>query len=202
MSRHLQHRLHTQLRTATALLDLPLTEQHIERLAVEMTAPVKALLAEAVAGTEEQAPLPVTVTAPVIDTGTRPYFDEAVGVATSEYGGCVNRFSLDVDLGSPAVVLAEQLRRQPDVTATDIPTATFIGLTVRPPSLHAWAWWLHKLNIGAESVTIEGDAAHAVGEKDGVAVQLCGDGVPALLTDRAAARLAGVLVEPAVGHPW
>lgn len=203
MSRDLQHRLHTQLRTAVAVLDLPLTEQHIEGLAVEMTAPVKALLAEALAGAEEQAPLPVAVTVPVVSVGSGPCFDEAVGVATSEYDGCVNRISLDVDCDSPAAALADQLRRQPDVTATDIPTASYMGLTVRPASLHAWAWWLHNLGIGAESVTIQGASAYAVGEKNGVAVQLRGDGVPELLTDHAAARLSGVLVVPVpAGHPW
>ncbi|MGY1498597.1 hypothetical protein ACW4TU_18690 [Streptomyces sp. QTS52] len=203
MSRDLQHRLHTQLRTAVDLLDLPLTEQHIERLAVEMTAPVKALLAEALAGAEEQAPLLVTITVPVISVGSGPCFDDAVGVATSEYAGCVNHIGLDVDCDSPAAALADQLRRQPDVTATDIPTGTHMGLTVRPPSLHAWAWWLHKLGIPSHAVTVQGEAAYAVGEKDGVCVLLCGDGVPELLTDRPAARLAGVLAEPvAAGHPW
>lgn len=203
MSRDLQHRLHAQLRTAVDLLDLPLTEQHIEGLAVEMTAPVKAMLAEALAGAEEDAPLPVAVAVPVISPGSGPCFDEAVGVATSEYDGCVNRISLDVDCASPAATLADQLRRQPDVTATDIPTASYMGLTVRPPSLHAWAWWLHKLGISSDAVTVQGEAAYAVGEKDGVCVQLCGDGVPDLLTDHAAARLAGVLAETApAGHPW
>lgn len=204
MSRSVQRRLHTQLRTAVAVLDLPLGDLDVERLAVEMTAPVKALLAEALASAEEQAPLAVAVPDPEPEpwSGSTLGMDEAAGVATTQYAGCICRISLDVDLDSPAATLAEQLRRQPDVTATDIPTSSYIGLTVRPPSLHAWAWWLHKLAIGAESVTIQGDAAYAVGVKDGVAVQLCGDGVPELLTDKAAARLAGVLAEPAAGHPW
>lgn len=203
MSRTLQHRLHTQLRTAVAVLDLPLTEQHIEGLAVEMTAPVKAMFAEALAAANEQAPLAVAVTVPVLSVGPHPDVDEAVGMETSEYAGCVSRISLDVDLDSPAAVLAQRLReRQPDVTATDVPTNSYIGLTVRPQSLHAWAWWLNELGISADSVTVQGDAAYAVGEKNGVAVQLRGDGVPDLLTDRAAARLAGVLAGGPAGHPW
>ena len=204
MSRGLQHRLHTQLCTAVAVLDLPLTEQHIERLAVEMTAPVKALLAEALAGAEEEAPLAVAVTAPVISVGPRPYFDEAAGVATSEYAGCVDRIGLDVDLDSPAAALAQKLRSsQPDVTATDVPDAATLGLTVRPQSIDCWRWWLNRLNVPIGAVTTDGDAATATGHHKDVTINLRGEGVPALLTDKAAAQLAGVLVVTVpAGHPW
>jgi hypothetical protein len=66
VSRSLQHRLHTQLRTAVAVLDLPLGDLDLERLAVEMTAPVKAILAEAREDADEEAPLAVAVTVPVL----------------------------------------------------------------------------------------------------------------------------------------
>lgn len=201
MSRTLQHRLHTQLRTAVAVLDLPLTDLHIEDLAVEMTAPVKAMLAEAVAGAEEEAPLPVAVAVPVI--GVAPRVDEAAGVAVSEYAGCVCRINLDVDYDSPAAILAASLRdSQPDVMATDVPDPTTLGLTVRPQSIDCWRWWLGRLNVPINLAKVEGDAVTGTGHYKGVTIQLRGDGVPALLTDEDAARLSGVLVEPAAGHPW
>ncbi|MYR58405.1 hypothetical protein GTY54_19905 [Streptomyces sp. SID625] len=41
------------------------------------------------------------------------------------------------------IELAAQLRQQqPDVMATDVPTATYLRLTVRPRSLTAWRRWL------------------------------------------------------------
>lgn len=203
MSRHLQLKLHAQLRTAVAVLDLPLTDLHIEALAVEMTAPVKAMLAEAVASTEEETPLPVAVTVPVIDTSPQPRIDEAAGVAVSEYAGCISRIGLDVDLDSPAAALADKLRSsQPDVTATEVPDATTLGLIVRPQSIDCWRWWLNRLNVPVGDVETQGDAATATGHHKGVTIQLRGDGVPGLLTDKAAARLAGVLAPQPAGHPW
>lgn len=46
MSRDLQHWLHTRLEAVTETLDLPLDAGHLERLAVELTPAVKALLAQ------------------------------------------------------------------------------------------------------------------------------------------------------------
>ncbi|MDX3455097.1 hypothetical protein PV396_24670 [Streptomyces sp. ME02-8801-2C] len=203
MSRHLQHRLHTQLVTAVAVLDLPLTDLDLERLAVEMTAPVKAMLAEALATADEQAPLAVSVAVPVISAGPHPDVDEAAGVETSEYAGCVSRIGLEIDLDSPAAVLADKLRSsQPDVIATDVPDAATLGLTVRPQSIDCWRWWLSHLNVPVGAVETHGDAATATGQYKGVTIQLRGDGVPELLTDRAAARLAGVIAGGPAGHPW
>ena len=196
MSRTLQHRLHTQLRTAVDLLDLPLTEQHIEGLAVELTPAIAALLAEAQALAVEDAPVAYGVTA---DTTV----NEETGVATAEYAGCVSRIQADVDLDSPAAALAQKLRgSQHDVTATDVPDATTLGLTVRPQSIDCWRWWLNRLNVPVGAVETHGEAATATGHYKGVAINLRGDGVPALLADKDTARLAGVLVEPAAGHPW
>ncbi|MBL3669102.1 hypothetical protein JL475_24525 [Streptomyces sp. M2CJ-2] len=188
MSGLLQHQLHTRLELAAQMLDLPLTAAHVERLALELTPAVTALLAEQADTHAETAPVRYAVVGQEVD--------EQAGIATTRYAGCITRVSVDVDLESPAVLLANEFRmRQPDVVATEIPTATFLGLTVQPQSLHSWRWWLDTLNIAAEAVTTQGNAAHAVGEKDGVAVQLCGDGVPALLTDQGAARLMGLLAE-------
>ncbi len=203
MSRHLQHRLHTQLVTAVAVLDLPLGDLDIERLAVEMTAPVKAMLAEALATADEQAPLAVSVAVPVINAGTHPDADETASVARTDYGGCIATIGLDVDLDSPAAAFVQRLRdRQPDVIATDVPSWHQVGVTVRPQSLNAWSWWLRELNIAPDQVTLRGESAYATGHRDGVTIHIQGDGVPDLLTDRAAARLAGVLAGGPAGHPW
>ncbi|MFM9542271.1 hypothetical protein [Streptomyces turgidiscabies] len=199
MSRDLQHRLHAQLRTAVAFLDLPLGDLDLERLAVEMTAPVKALLAEALATADEQAPLAVSVAVPVISAGPQPDIDEAASTETTEYAGCASRIGVDVDLDSPAAALAQKFRSsQPDVIATDVPDATTLGLTVRPQSLDCWQWWLARLNVPINRSQVEGDAVTGTGHYKGVTIQLRGDGVPELLMDREAARLVGAL--PA--HPW
>ncbi|WP_073946483.1 hypothetical protein [Streptomyces kebangsaanensis] len=179
MSRALQHQLHTRIETAAAMLDLPLTAQHVERLAVELTPAIKALLAETLATAEETAPVRCALTPQAqVD-------DELAGVRTTEYAGCICRISVDVDEDSPAALLAAELRgRQPDVIATDVPTATYLGLTVRPQSWQAWRWWLNRLNISADAVNRRGTAVYAVGVVGEVAVQVCGDGVPKLLEPR------------------
>lgn len=190
MSQDLQQQLHARLDLAATVLGLPLKGKHIEHLAAELTPAVKALLAEQADTHASTVPVRYAV---VCETT-----DEQAGVHTTTYAGCTSRIDTDVDLDSPAALLAEAFRsRQPDVIATDVPTATYLGLTVRPRSLHAWRWWLDKLNIPAESVTVQGSAAYAVGVKDDVAIQLCGDGVPELLTDAGAARLMGLLAERA-----
>lgn len=194
MSRDLQHRLHARLELATQMLDLPLTADHLERLAIELTPSVKALLAEQA---DTQA-----ATVPVAYAVVGPDVDVEAGVQTTTYAQCVSRIGLDVDLDSPSAVLADQLRmRQPDVTATDIPSPMYLGLTVRPQSLHAWRWWLDKLHIAADAVTSQGNSAYGMGVVDGVAVHVRGDGVPTLLADRGAARLEGLLAETPTAQP-
>lgn len=171
--RQLPHRLHSALQTATATLDLPLETRHLEALAVELAPWVRAVCAEALADAAETAPIDYSVIASSVD--------ETAGVETTEYAGCIRRISVDVDHESPAAVLAEQLRRQPDVVVTDVPNATYLGLTIRPKTAAAWRWWLKKLSIPAEAVTVQGTHAYAAGEADGVAVHLCGEDTGTLL---------------------
>ncbi|MFF9123215.1 hypothetical protein ACF09J_07935 [Streptomyces sp. NPDC014889] len=178
MSRALQHQLHSILQTATATLDLPLDTGHLERLAVEVTPAIAALRAETRASVEENAPIRCALTGRV---------NEAAGVRTTEYAGCISRIDIDVDEDSPAAQLAAELRgRQPDVIATDVPDATYLGLTVRPQSWRAWQWWLDKLNVAPEAVTRQHDTTYAMGVVDNVVVSVCGDGVPKLLELQAA----------------
>ncbi|MFJ1650043.1 hypothetical protein ACIOC2_01245 [Streptomyces sp. NPDC088337] len=173
MSRALQQQLHGILQTATATLDLPLDPGHLERLAVEVTPAIKALLATAQATAEEDAPVRCALTDAEVD--------EACGVRTTEYAGCVSRIDVAVDEDSPAAVLAAELRGQPDVIATDVPNATYLGLTVRPRSPQAWQWWLDKLDVAAETVTRQDNTTYAMGVVGDVVVAVCGDGVPKLL---------------------
>lgn len=188
MSGDLQQRLHARLDLAATMLGLQLTQEQLQRLAAELTPAVKALLAEQADAQAATLPVHYAVAAEPPD--------EETGVHITTYAGCTTRIGTDVDLNSPAALLAERFRSsQPDVIATDVPTATYVGLTVRPRSLHAWRWWLDTLGIPAESVTLQGSAAYAVGTKDDVAVALRGDGVPELLADRGAARLMGLLAE-------
>ncbi|EYT83979.1 hypothetical protein CF54_04200 [Streptomyces sp. Tu 6176] len=184
MSQPLQHQLHSRIELAVQVLDLPLTAEQVERLAVELTPAVRAILAEQAAEITDSVPVTYAVTAPAV----------LADVSVTEHAGCISRIGPDVDLDSPAAALAAQLRQQqPDVVATDVPTATYLGLTVRPRSLAAWRWWLARLGVAAEAVTVQGTAAYAVGTVGDVAVQLCGDGVPELLADEPAARLMGLL---------
>ncbi|MFE6408477.1 hypothetical protein ACFVOR_16260 [Streptomyces sp. NPDC057837] len=188
MSGDLQQRLHARLDLAATMLGLQLTPEQLQRLAVELTPAVKALLAEQADAHAATLPVHYAVAAEAPN--------EEAGVHITSYAGCTTRIGTDVDLNSPAALLAERFRSsQPDVIATDVPTATYVGLTVRPRSLHAWRWWLDTLGIPAESVTLQGSGAYAVGAKDDVAVALRGDGVPELLADTSAARLMGLLAE-------
>ncbi|MGW0795135.1 hypothetical protein [Streptomyces sp. NPDC002692] len=209
MSRELQQRLLSRIELAVQFLDLPLTRDHIERLTTELTPAIRAiLLGEQAAETE---PVAYTVVAGVAEHTTREYpacvatltaststVDTVAGVETTEYAGCTARVGLDVDLDSPAARVAEWMRRQPEVVATDVPAAMYVGATLRPQSLTEWAWWLHKLGVTSDDVTIQGTAAYISGQRDGVTVQVQAEGVPGLLADRPAARLAGVIG----GHPW
>ncbi|WP_405925475.1 hypothetical protein [Streptomyces sp. NBC_00035] len=201
MSRDLQQTLLSRIDLAVTVLDLPLTRDHIERLAVELTPAVKALLAQDQA--IEAIPVAYAVVAGAAETATPEYTActrRVEGqVETTQVEGCLCRIDMDVDLDSPAATLAERFRAsQPDVTATDVPDATTLGLTVRPQSIDGWRWWMHRLNVLANSVQTDGDAVTATGSYKSVTINLRGEGVPELLGDRAAAHLAGVLA----GHPW
>lgn len=181
--RRVPHKLHSALELAATLLDLPLTATHLESLALELTGPVRALIAEALAAVGDDAPVRYAVAS--------GEFEE------SEFAGCLRRVGLDVDLDSPAATLAERLRStQHDVVSTEVPDGTTLGITVRPQSLACWHWWLGTLGVTPNSVTVDGQAAVGTGSCKGVIVHLRGEGVPELLTDHAAARLMCVLVEP------
>ncbi|MDT6983697.1 hypothetical protein ACFSUJ_11985 [Streptomyces lusitanus] len=183
MSRDLQHRLHSRLELATQMLDLPLTAQHLEALAVELTPAVKALLAEQADVQASAAPVGYAVV-------------ETEGVRTTTYAQCTSRIDVNVDEDSPAALLAATFRtRQPDVTATDVPSATYLGLTVHPQSLHAWAWWVERLHLDPAALTRRDSSVYGIGHVDGVAVHVRGEGVPELMTDESAARLMGLLAE-------
>lgn len=192
MSRGLQHELHSRLELAAQMLDLPLAGEDLERLAVELTPAVKAIVAEQMEAHAETVPVSYGV--------VRTDLDAQAGVHTTTYAGCTARIGTEVDQESPAALLAAELRgRQPDVIATDIPSATYLGLTVRPQSLHAWRWWLDKLAIHPDAVTRQDDSVFAMGVVGNVAVALCGEGVPTLMVDEPAARLMGLLAETAPG---
>lgn len=174
----LSHRLHTILTTAVSLLDLPLTNRHLESLAEHLAPAVRALQAEASASTEASTPVRYAVARDVA------LIDEATDVATTEYAGCVSRIQVGIDHDAPAAALAHELRsHQPDVILTDVPTETYLGLTVRPQSLTAWSWWLDHLGVHPDVVTLQGDEAYAIGETNGTVVQICGDGVGRLMRE-------------------
>jgi len=179
--RHLPHRLHSALQTATATLDLPLETRHLEALALELTPLLRALCAEVQADAADDAPIRYAVAESVS-------VDEQAGVETTEYAGCIRRISVDVDHDSPAAVLAERLRRHHDVVVTDIPNAAYLGLTIRPKTAAAWRWWLKTLSIPATSVTVQGTDAYASCEVDGVAVHLCGEDTGTLLSESVRTR--------------
>ncbi|MEV5368948.1 hypothetical protein AB0N12_06245 [Streptomyces albogriseolus] len=183
MSRDLQHRLHSRLELAAQMLDLPLTAQHLEDLAVELTPAVKALLAEQADAQAAAAPVSYAVV-------------ETDGVRTTTYAQCTSRIDVTVAEDSPAALLAAAFRtRQPDVVATDVPSATYLGLTVRPQSLHAWAWWVERLRLDPVALTRQDSSVYGVGNVDGVVVHVRGDGVSDLMADESAARLMGLLAE-------
>ncbi|MET9729744.1 hypothetical protein ABZZ79_03455 [Streptomyces sp. NPDC006458] len=194
MTRPLQHQLHGRLELAAQVLDLPLTADQLERLALELAPAVRAMLAEQADSLTAQVP----VTYAVVGTDV----DRQAGVAITTWAQCTSAIGTDVDHESPAALLAHELRsRQPDVIGTDVPTGTYLGLTVRPQSLSAWRWWLDRLSIAAEAVTVQDTDAYAVGVVGDIAVQLCGQGVAELLADRPVARLMGMLAESDTATP-
>ncbi|MDX3507416.1 hypothetical protein PV755_00515 [Streptomyces caniscabiei] len=194
MSRALQHELHSRIETLTVLRDLPLTRQHIEDLAVDLTPIVKALLAGADAERADVVPVEYALT------------DQAgpVDRAVTDYDGCTSSIHLEVDVDCPAALLAAELRRQPDVKATDVPTPTHLTLTVRPQSFQGWTWWRRKLAVGA--ILRHGPVVTGTGHYGEVTVHLRGENAGELLDTRAAARsaqrLQGFLAERPAGHPW
>ncbi|MFJ1657220.1 hypothetical protein [Streptomyces anthocyanicus] len=184
----MQHRLRFRLELATEMLDLPLNGEHLERLAVELAPAIKAIVAEEIEAH--------TGTVPVAYGVVRTALDAASGVHTTTYPGCIARIGPDVDTASPAALLAAELRgQQPDVVATDVASATYLGLTVRPQSLHAWRWWLDKAGVHPDTVTVQDTAAYATGVVGDVVVALQGNEVPMLMVDEPAARLMGLLAE-------
>lgn len=188
MSRDLQHKLRSRLELATQILDLSISGEDLDRLAVELTPAVKALIAEATDAHDTTVPIRYAVIGETLD--------EQAGVHTTTYAGCTARIGTEVDFDSPAALLATELRAsQPDVIATDVPSPTYLGLTVRPQSPFAWRWWLDKLSVAEGAVTMQDNAAYATGTVGDVVVYLQGLEVPMLLIDAPAARLMGLLAE-------
>lgn len=192
MSRDLQQQLLARIDTAVTILDLPLTRDHIERLAVELTPAVKAMLAEADATVAELTSVPYTLAAA----------DGPAARSVTEYTGCVSAIHPDVPEDSPAALLALELQRQSDLVATDVPADAELSLTVQPRSLTSWGWWTERMSIVVGSVTRQGDTVTCTGHYGEVTIRLRGDNVGALLdahtTGRTTRRAQGV---PA-GHPW
>ncbi|MEU9149160.1 hypothetical protein AB0D59_01065 [Streptomyces sp. NPDC048417] len=189
--RHVPHKLHSALQMAVGLLDLPLTAAQLEALALELTGPVRALIAEAVTGTTDDSPVRYAVADPNVVADSDGEFE------VSTWAGCTTRISLDVDLDSPAGTVQAKVARQPDVTGVEITDAYTIGITVDPRSLDAWRWWLGQFGIDPATVKVDGTAMTATGLKDGATVHLRGDGVAALYADRAVAELVCLLAPAA-----
>ena len=195
MSRTLQHQLHSRIEMATVFADLPLTAQQIEHLALELTGPVKALIAEASATTDEIVPVAYALA-------------EHAGPAErtiTQYAGCTSSIHPEVEEDSPAALLALELRgTQPDVVATDVPTRTHLTLTVQPQSPHGWRWWRRKFAVG--SVLRHGPVVTGTGRYGEVTVQLRGENAGDLLdkeaVNKSAKKLQDVLAERPAGHPW
>lgn len=184
MSRALQHELHSYLELAAQVLDLSLTGGDLERLAVELTPAVKALIVEATEAHAETVPISYGVV------------DEQAGVHTTRYAGCTARIGVDIDVESPAASLAAKLRTaQPDIVATTVPAPTYLWLVVRPQTRLAWTAWLERLHVAEGAVTTQDNAAYATGTVGDVAVELQGLEVPMLLVDESAARLMSFLAE-------
>jgi hypothetical protein len=198
VSRALQHQLHSRIETIIDVRDLPLTAQHIEDLAVDLTPVVKALLAEADADLADVVPVEYALTDQAGPT------DRTV----TEYDGCTSSIHPEVEEDAPAALLALELRgTQPDVIATDVPTPTHLTLTVQPQSLHGWTWWRRKLAVGA--ILRHGPVVSGTGHYGEITVQLRGPHVGDLLdardaraVERSTTRLQNFLAGRPAGHPW
>lgn len=187
MSRALQQQLLARLDSAAAALDLPLTREHLERLAVELTPDVAAMLGKSGATVSRFASAPNAV-AEDLD-GERH---------VREFAGCTLSIRSDVAEDAPAALLGLELQsQQPDVLALDVPTATSLVVTVRPRSPQAWAWWLNRF----DAVTCSPEqpcCTTTTGHYGDIAVELRGEGVPDLLATKSAARRGDFMA----GHPW
>ncbi|MEU9134645.1 hypothetical protein AB0D33_01520 [Streptomyces sp. NPDC048404] len=188
MSRALQHKLLSHLDLAVAVLDLPLTRDQLERLAVELTPGVAAMTAERDATIADLEPVPYAVA-------------EADGErVVREFAGC--RLSIDPDVAedAPAALLGLELQTtQSDVRSLDVRGATSLVVTVRPRTANAWQWWLERFEARA-CTPDQPCCATVIGHYGDIEVELRGDGVPdlAALADRSAARLGEFMA----GHPW
>jgi len=183
VSRGLQQQLLARIDTTVAVLDLPLTRDQIERLAVELTPAVAAIVAERDATIAELEPAPYRLA----ETDDSERY-------VSEFAGCTLSIGPDVAEDAPAALLGLELRStQSDVLALDVPAATSLIVTVRPRSPQAWAWWLDKFEAVACSPE-QPCCATTVGRYGEITVELRGEGVPDLLVDRQANSMAG--------HPW
>ncbi|MFF3891341.1 hypothetical protein [Streptomyces sp. NPDC001914] len=189
MSRALQQQLLSRLDIAVANLDLPLTREQLERLAVELTPAVNAMLAERDATIAELEPVPYAMT----ETADGERF-------VREFAGCKLSMDPDVSEDAPAALLGLDLQStQSDVRALDVRGATSLVVTVRPRSATAWQWWLDKFE--ARACTPEQPCcATVIGRFGDVEVELRGDGVPDLLAsvERGAGRLGAFMA----GHPF
>ncbi|WP_371579418.1 hypothetical protein [Streptomyces sp. NBC_01314] len=193
MSRHLQHLLHSRLDTAAAVLDLPLTRDHLERLAVELTPAVKALLLEADDRAAEHEPVEYTLTEQAAPADRH----------VTEYNGCRSSIHPEVDEDAPAALLALEWRgMQPDITSTDVPTRTHLTITVRPQSLRAWDWWLNKAGVAVDSTRRHGQLITGTGYYGEITVYLRGENVGQLLDDQVVTASATRLTQFIGGHPW
>ncbi|MGW6210993.1 hypothetical protein [Streptomyces sp. NPDC055109] len=185
MSRDLQQQLLTHLDRSVTVLDLPLTREQIERLAVELTprlAPVTG--GRAVSGIESD---PYTTTA-------TPDGERVVNAVE----GCNLSIHPDVAEDSPAALLgAELYRAQSDVLALDVPEAKRLVVTVKPRSAEAWTWWLRKFDA-VRCTPDQPCCTTIVGRFGDIDVELRGDGVPDLLATQSATRLGEFMA----GHPW
>lgn len=186
MSRHLQHTLHAALTTAVATLDLPLDAGHTERLALELTPAVKAMVAALDATIADLVPAPYTLAA-AADGAER---------ILSEYDGCTLSIDPDVAEDSPAALLGLELRStQPDVQALDVASGTHLTVTVQPRSPQAWAWWCTKFEATPARETSQDCCTTLTGRYGEITVELRGNGVPALLAE-------DDLRPSMAGHPW
>ncbi|MGP3686493.1 hypothetical protein ACTVZO_17605 [Streptomyces sp. IBSNAI002] len=81
--------------------------------------------------------------------------------------------ALDVDEESPAADLALRLRMsQPDVTHTDVRSATEVRITVRPQSADCLRWWLGRFEADPASRTYAEGAYTVRGHRGDVTVAL------------------------------
>jgi hypothetical protein len=189
VSRALQQQLLARIDTAVAVLDLPLTREQLERLAVELTPGIVAMCAERDALIADLEPAPYTVVEDGEGDGER---------VVREFAGCTLSIRPDVAQDAPAALLGLELQStQSDVLVLDVPSATSLVITVKPRSPQAWTWWCKRF----EAVTCSPSqpcCTTTTGHYGDIAVELRGEGVPDLLAARSAGRLSDFMA----GHPW